>query len=266
MKLGFYTYQYIDLAGMPILEVLETIAAEGYDGVDISATRGDTIDPSLFPQDDRRHYRDTAERLGLEIRSVVTHLPMINAVWSGQPINLHGAIDLARDVCASIVTVHIGSHEETGQTFDLAWESAVEHLEDVCRFAADYGIMVALDAIWPKTLLDTAKRVNQLIKDVGAPNLKHNYDPCLLALAGVGPGTVVKELAPHICHVHVKDYKGTFQRHQFLVPGQGKLDNKSWIAALKRIKYKDYVTVECFRNHDLKKACRAGKRALEKFL
>jgi len=266
MKIGFYTYQYIDVAGMPIPEVLEIVAADGYDGIDISATRGDTLDPSLFPQDDRRLYREAADRLGLEINAVVTHLPMINSVWDGQPINIPGAIDLAIDVGASIVTIHIGSNDESEHPFDLAWESAVEHLQDACKFAASQGILIALDAIWPKTLLDTAERVIQFIEDVDSPVLCHNYDPCLLALADIEPGPVVRKLAGFIRHVHVKDYRGTFHNHHFHVPGDGKLNYKTWINALKRAKYKGYLTIECFKHHDLKRASRIGKRTIEKFV
>ncbi|MBI2192193.1 MAG: sugar phosphate isomerase/epimerase [Planctomycetes bacterium] len=266
MKIGFYTYQYVDIADLPIVEVMEAIAKEGYDGIDISATRGRAQDPSLFPQEDRRRYRETAERLGLEIEAVVTHLPMLESVWNGDPINLPGAVDLAVDVGARIVTVHIGSFKETEHPFDLAWESAVEHLADACRYAGSRGILIALDAIWPTTLLDTPEKVSALIRQVGSPSLKHNYDPCYLAIAGIDPAQAVKELAQNICHAHVKDYRGSYPHFQHHIPGEGKLNFKGWTAALKRIHYPGYLTVECFRQHDLKKACRVAYRTLSKLV
>lgn len=266
MKIGFYTYQYIDIAEMPIVEVLETVAKDGYQGIDISATRGRETDPSLFPQEDRRLYRETAERLRLEIEAVVTHLPMLESVWKGDPINILGAVDLAVDVGARIVTVHVGSYDNSTHSFDLAWESATEHLKDTCKYAADRKIIIALDAIWPKTLLDTPEKMAELIRQVGFTNLKHNYDPCYLAIAGLDPVEALNHLSPHICHVHVKDYRGSYPHFQHHIPGEGKLDNKSWITALKRVHFQDYVAVECFKQHELKHASRIGYRTLAKHI
>ena len=39
MKLAFYTYSYTEKLDMPIATVLEAVAAAGYDGIDLSATR-----------------------------------------------------------------------------------------------------------------------------------------------------------------------------------------------------------------------------------
>ena len=44
MKLGFYTYSYIDSLGVEIEPVLETVAAAGYEDIDISATWRDDLD------------------------------------------------------------------------------------------------------------------------------------------------------------------------------------------------------------------------------
>lgn len=53
MKLGFYTYSYLDRLGVEIEPVLETVAAVGYEGIDISATWRDDLDPALMPAEVR---------------------------------------------------------------------------------------------------------------------------------------------------------------------------------------------------------------------
>ncbi|MDA0838177.1 MAG: sugar phosphate isomerase/epimerase [Planctomycetota bacterium] len=266
MQIGFNTSPFIDGANMPIEEVLEMVAAQGYAGIDVCATRDDLDDPSLFPQDDRRAYLDTSERLGLEIVGVVTNLPMINAVWEGRSINIPGAVDLALDINAQLVTVHIGTLEGTGNSFDLAWESAVEHLTDVCKYAEEREVFVAIDGIRPNALLDSMEKVLELIRVIGSPILKVNFDPCSLTFAELDPIEVAKELSDLICHVNIKDYKGTYPDHQPHIPGNGKLDHKAWYTALKRIKYKDYVVVDCDKSHDLKKSARTGMRNLRKYI
>lgn len=60
MKLGFYTYSYIDRLKMEIEPVLEKVAATGYDGIDISATWHDDLDPAQMPTQVRKRYVQTA--------------------------------------------------------------------------------------------------------------------------------------------------------------------------------------------------------------
>jgi sugar phosphate isomerase/epimerase len=266
MRIGFDTSQFIEVAGLPIEEVLETVAKDGYQGVDISATRQSAVDPSLFPQDDRRRYRDSAARLGLEVVSVVTHLPMVNSVWQGAPINIPGAIDLAVDVGARMVNVNVGSYQETTHSFDLAWESAVEHLTDVCRYASGRNILVSLDGLSPGTLLSSPEKVLALLRQVDSPCLRHTFDPCDLAIAGFDPAEAAKDLAEYIGHVHVKDYRGIYPEFQYHIPGDGKLEYKTWIAAVRKLKYRGYLTVECFESHTLKRASRLAHRTLTRFL
>src|SRR5262245_20234382 len=104
MKLGFYTYSYIDRLKMDIEPVLEAVAAAGYDGIDISATWLNDLDPALMPAQARDRYVKTVGRLGLEIEAVVTHLGLVQSLRDGLPINLEGAVDVARHVGARIVT------------------------------------------------------------------------------------------------------------------------------------------------------------------
>jgi len=266
MYIGFNTCPFIDEAALPIEEVLEAVAKEGYVGIDISATRASARDPSLFPQEDRRAYGDTAERLGLEIVAVVTHLPMINAVWDGEPINIPGAIDLAADVGAHMVTLYVGGYQETDHSHDLAWESAVEHLADVCKYAEGEDILIAIDGVQPGSLVDTPAKMIQLIQEVGSPVLKHCLDPCYLALAGLDLSKSVRELAPHICHVHVRDFKGRHPNFQPHIPGEGKVEHRLWANALKKAKYRGYVMVEAAKTHELRRAVRIGHRTLSKLV
>src|SRR5262245_30761176 len=102
MKLGVYTYSYVDRLKMGMEPVLGAVAAAGYDGTDASATWHAVLDPALMPADVRDRYVKTAGRLGLEIEAVVTHLGLVQSLRQGLPINLKGAIDVARDLGARV--------------------------------------------------------------------------------------------------------------------------------------------------------------------
>src|SRR4051812_10386490 len=98
MRIGFYTYSYIDRLGMEPADVIPRVAAAGYEALDISATWRHDEDPALFPTARRREIRQLAADHGLSIEAAVTHLGMLDALRDGRPINLPGAADLAAEM------------------------------------------------------------------------------------------------------------------------------------------------------------------------
>lgn len=265
MKLAFYTYSYIDLSHLDIVPVLETVAAAGYAGIDISATWRTDLDPAQMPAEVRRTYRETAARLGLQIEAVVTHLPLINALWNRQPINLPGAVEVAVDVGAAGVTVHLGGPGETDRE-EEAWETAVSALRGAAAYAGERGRWLACDAVFPGCLTDTPEKVLRLIEAVGSPHFGHNYDPCYLAASGFDPAEAARRLGAVIRHAHVKDKRGNFPQLEHRIPGEGEMDHASWTAALAETGFRGYLAVECFPNHPLERACTVAFQALSPVL
>jgi len=263
VKLAFYTYSYIDRSHLDIGPVLETVAAAGYVGVDISATWRADLDPAQMPAEVRRTYRETAARLGLQIEAVVTHLPLVNALWERQPIHLAGAVDVAVDVGAAGVTVHLGGPGDTGRREEEAWETAVSALREAAAYAGERGRWLACDAVFPGCLTDTPEKVLRLVEEVGSPHFGHNYDPCYLAASGFDPAEAARMLGAAIRHVHVKDKRGNFPRFEHVIPGEGEMDHAAWMAALAEIGFQGYLAVECFPNHPLERACTVAYRTLQ---
>jgi sugar phosphate isomerase/epimerase len=77
------------------------------------------------------------------------------------------------------------------------------------------------------------------------------------------PTTAIKQLAQHIRHVHLEDIAAT-RVHHHLVPGQGAIDFKPVLQALKDVKYTGWVTIELYpyiENPD--DAARAAYRAIQ---
>jgi sugar phosphate isomerase/epimerase len=68
---------------MDIEPVPQAVAAAGYDGIDISATWQDDLDPARMPSGARDHCVKAAGRLGLEVEAVVTHLGLVQVLpWT----------------------------------------------------------------------------------------------------------------------------------------------------------------------------------------
>jgi sugar phosphate isomerase/epimerase len=258
VRTAFYTYSYIDRLGMEPAEVLPLVAAAGYEGVDLSATWRADLDPVLFPPERRREVKELAARLGLRIEALVTHLPMLNALWAGDPINLPGAVDLAVELGCPVVTVHVGSPAQAGHSEAEGWDLAVGYLREVCAHAAPCEVTVCLDAVFPGFLTDTPEKVVRLIEAVGSDHLRHNLDPCYLAVAGFDLTQAVPLLAPWTAHVHVKDHVGHWPQWEHRIPGDGELDHGTWLRALAAAGYSGALAIECFTDHPLPEAIRRG--------
>jgi len=262
VKLGFYTYSYIDRLQMEIESVFEAIAAAGYEGVDISATWRDDIDPALMSSSTRGRYVRAAERFGLEIEAVITHLGLVQALRQGLPLNLRGAVDVARDVGARIVTVHIGfadfSMAETGDV----WRSAVEHLKDAADYAATKRVEIALDGVWKSFLAHSPELILRMIEDVRSPGFRHNFDPCYLALSGHDPDRAAEMLGAYSVHAHIKDYSGRYPDFQHRIPGEGALDHFGYVKTLAAAGFNRYLVNECFIEAPLDRALSVGYQTL----
>jgi sugar phosphate isomerase/epimerase len=259
MKLGFYTYSYIDRLKMDVEPVLETVAAAGYDGIDISATWHDDLDPALMPTEARDRYVRATSRLRLEVEAVVTHLGLVQALRDGVPINLPGAVDVARDVGARIVTFHIG---EPGASPRDDWQAAVTYLREVCDYAGRHGKVVALDGVWAPSLVSTPELAVRLAEEVGSPHFGHNYDPCYLEVSGFDLAVATPPLLARTVHVHVKDHVGLYPDFRHLIPGEGVLDHRQCIRLLKEAGYDRYVVNECFIDAPFARACSVGYEVL----
>ena len=107
MRLAFYTYSYTDRLEMPLEPALEKIAATGYDGIDISGTHGPSADPRSVTPELRAQTRSIADRLGLTIEAVITHANLANSLFTDEPLDLKGSVDLAVDVGAPLVVFHM---------------------------------------------------------------------------------------------------------------------------------------------------------------
>lgn len=260
MKLSFYTYSYIDRLAMEPAEVIPHVAAAGYQALDLSATWRDDEDPASFPPSRRREIHALAREHGLSIEALVTHLPMLQALKSGRPINLPGAVDLAAELGAPVVTVHIGSPDTATLTED--WRRAVEYLRDGCAYAGKRGVRIATDAVWPDFLTPTPESVARLIADVSSPHLGHNFDPCYLALCGFDVRHAARLLGPSLFHAHIKDHVGTYPTWEHRIPGEGELDHHDWANALRDAGFTGAVAVECFTDMPLDRALAVGYAAV----
>ena len=193
MRLAFYTYSYTDRLAMPLEPALEKIAATGYDGIDISGTHGPSADPRSVTPELRSQTRSTAERLGLTIEAVITHANLANSLFTDEPLDLKGSVDLAVDVGAPLVVFHMGGPKDDDAQRAEAWRRVVAYLQDALAYAEPRNVQLAVDGVWAGWLTDTPERFLELHDEVGSASFGINFDPCYLTLLGLDPVAVAHQ-------------------------------------------------------------------------
>jgi sugar phosphate isomerase/epimerase len=153
---------------------------------------------------------------------------------------LQWALGRTRALGLTDLTLHAGFLPEPGdpdrQAFLMTLATAAELAEDV-------GVTLAFE-----TGQETADLLRLTLEEIHAPNLKVNFDPANMLLYDMGdPIRAVEVLAPFIRSVHVKDANRPTVHGQWgeEVPlGQGQVDIRKFVQALRKIGYTGALVVE----------------------
>lgn len=189
-----------------------------------------------------------AKKIAETTNLVITlHLPYsdLNLASLNQPIwdetvrQMKTCLDLAQDFC-NLAVVHPGHLSPLGsQLPDAAWDRNVRGIQEICDFASDFGITIAVEnmvnipSLLGRTpfeitgIIDTVDRENLgFVLDIGHANTNGNLDQFL-------------EISNRIIHLHIHDNHG--QKDEHLPVGSGNVDWKKVLKALAGYKGR-YVT------------------------
>jgi sugar phosphate isomerase/epimerase len=240
-------------------EAIETIARIGYRAVEIMADVPHAYPPQM----------DTSRRLAIRrrLRQLRLRLSNINAftlfacgdtyhpTWFEDDLGkrelriLHTlmCIELAAELGAKTVSLQPGGPLiGTNLTRRQAAKRFANGLNRVLPAAKKAGITLAIEPE-PGLFIQTAAEYIQFKKAHfnGEQHLGMNCDLGHLYCAGDDPAAVLRNMPQEIAHIHLEDIAPS-RVHQHLVPGKGAMDFPSIFAALKKIGYKGYVTVELY--------------------
>ncbi len=237
----------------------------GFDGVMLSAKRPFV---SLLDYDDdaRKKLRARIKELGLELVCIAGYNDLtagidkpgvpndeIQAVYIGELARL------ARDLGTYMVRIYTG-YERPDVPYEKQYSTVVEGLRMAGKIAAQYGVTLVVQnhhdiAVHPDVM-------KWLLDEVNMPNVKAAFDcwsPTMLGLSSEEIKKAVYTMKPYILHTTVADYEKlprySYEPEQVnyvqqlpenrLVPtGEGYLDYKTFINALKEIGYQGYIAYE----------------------
>jgi sugar phosphate isomerase/epimerase len=244
MKFAFTTLACPDWT---IEQVAEAAQRLGYDGVELRLLDGTVLNP-VADRDKVVQAVELIRRHGVEVCALDTSCTFNHAdpeERARQVADLRQWISLAEVVRVPVVRVFGGigdsNHAATEQE-STSWVTSV--LRDVASQAEGSGVTVALET---HDAFSSARRVGQILDAVASPNIGALWDSHHPYRMGEDANVVADALGSRVVHVHVKDARRVApgsDEWQLVPLGEGEVPVNAQLAALNRMGYNEYVSVE----------------------
>jgi D-psicose/D-tagatose/L-ribulose 3-epimerase len=222
--------------------ILADLKKTGFDGVEIPLFDGDAA-----------HYKSIRQELdkqGLASTAVCCVDKTCNPVSPDAGIRAKGLerIKWAIEMTAILGGTHLAGPyhsalgEFTGQpptASEKKW--AVEILRAAAEFAAQHKVTLSIEYLnrFECYFLTTAADAKELVQEVNHPSFRSMYDTFHANIEEKRPGTVIEGFADVMSHVHISE-------NDRGIPGTGMVHWDETFAALKKVGYKGWLTIESF--------------------
>lgn len=124
--------------------------------------------------------------------------------------------------------------------YELQREILIEELAEIAPTAEETGARVILEPLnrYESRFLNRLDQAADICRAVGGPGIQTMADFFHMNIEEADMGRAIEDAADYIAYVHLADSN----RYQ---PGAGHLDFRPGLAALKRIGYDGFMTLEC---------------------
>jgi sugar phosphate isomerase/epimerase len=256
-KLAFSTNAYLKFS---FVEAVRRLAAIGYAGVEIMADVPHAW-PACLLEDQKQAIRQNLADHELGISNVNAF--MMNAIsdprqkyWHPSWIepdchyrqiridHTRRALTLARELGAPCITTEPGGPVEPGGSWTAALKLFVEGLKPIADHATKEGVLLLVEPE-PGLLIENADQFLELMQHIDSPAVGLNFDIGHFYCVGADPATTVPKLAKYIRHFHFEDIAAT-RVHHHLIPGEGAIDFRATLRAIRAIGYQGWITIELY--------------------
>jgi sugar phosphate isomerase/epimerase len=240
--LSIGTYGTKDLATP---DALRLIKATGYDGVQLCVIAGWPTDPAKLSAEDRRTLRRQIEDSGLALPAMLESIPLRGTpeVRGKNLDRLKRAVELGNELAPKsppFLDTILGRKKAEWETARGAmvdelrtWVPVLENGNTTLVFKPHAG-----DAV------QSAERALWLIQAVGSPRIRIVFDYSHFYVEGYPLEESLRQVIAYSPLIVVKDSQGTSEKHDFLLPGDGKTDYLAYFRLLKELNYSGFVNVE----------------------
>ena len=245
MKLCLSSYAYLRY---PIETAIERTSKLGYEAIEIFANR-----PQMLPED---YSPKEISKIASVIKSNNVKVAAITSangtpqwhfthpnkrVRSDAVKHVKRCVDLASDLKAPIVEVVTGSPFIEGTSQKEAWEWLKDGLGDCAEYARRHRKIIGLEPE-PGNVISTSDLADKMVKELHANNVRLLLDIGHLHVVKENIPETVMKMKDKLVHVHIHDNDSTEDQH--LVLGEGNIDFKPIIEALRKASYSGYLSSE----------------------
>ena len=223
----------------PILEKLKKL---GYEGVEVPIFQGEEADFAKVGTE--------LKRLGLGVSTVTVMSPEANPVSPDPAVRKAAVEHLKKAIGCSVAAgsdMLCGPMHSALGTFTGAapTDDEKKRVAEVLRAGGELGkaagVRLAVECLcrFESYVLTTAKDAVALVKQVEHPSVGILYDTFHANIEEKDPVQSLIEAGPYVTHFHVSENdRGT--------PGRGHVPWDAYAAALKKINYQGWLTIEAF--------------------
>ncbi|MEX0600121.1 MAG: sugar phosphate isomerase/epimerase family protein [Rhodothermales bacterium] len=275
MQLGFVS---AILADLPLEEVVETAAREGYDCVELlcwpkgKAERryaGVThVDVTSFDESDARRVRDVVDEAGINISALGYYPNPLVADEDESAVYVDHVKKVIRAAALlGVGTVNTFAGRDPARSVDENWPRFLSVWQPLLDVAADHDVRIAIencpmlftDDEWPggKNLAFSPAIWRRMFEDLPTMHFGLNFDPSHLVWQQMDYLRPLRDFSNRIFHVHAKDARVDRDRlndvgilatpleyHTPKLPGLGDVDWGRFFSALTDTGYDGPVCVE----------------------
>lgn len=245
-KIGFNVLAWSAVVSDDLFPILDRLKAIGYDGAEFF----------VGPWEEKAFQRvgKHCADIGLEVTTVTVLGPDENPVSSDPKIRenskekLKWVLDRAADLNSQILC---GPFHSAFATFasrapiedEYNWSAEV--LNEVGEYAQTLGSLLIPEALnrFECYLCNTMEQLHYILAKVNHPNVQAMFDTHHANMEEKNMGKAIEFIAPRLRHFHISENdRGT--------PGSGHVNFDETFAALAKVKYKGWLTIEGFTRND----------------
>lgn len=250
MKLAFNSWVYssfpVWVPSYPLSDVIERIAAIGYDGIEIGAASPHAF-PDYLNAERRREIRRMLEANDLALAS------MLPAPGGGPGFNVASPLAEERaaaieqymkvsDLCADLggsTLLYVAGWQVFGTSRRQAWDWSREALTKVADHSAARGVTVVIEPTSADSnLIDSCDDAIMLMAEVDRPNVRLMFDTYHVIYRNEVSTDYIRRMGKDLHHIHLAD------ANRAAPSDTGKADYRAIVAELRKIDFRGYLTME----------------------
>jgi D-psicose/D-tagatose/L-ribulose 3-epimerase len=242
MKYGVNTMVWTTHVGSAERPLFSRIKEWGFDGVELFLS---PQEPQGIPA-----LKRILDELQLERTTCTAIPPQANPVSAEPDVRARGTkfltqcVERTAEIGARLICgpLYAGLGVMTGKrrTQD-EWQWAAESLRIAARRGQALGVTLCLEPLnrFETYFLNTLHDAADLVHFIGEPNVRIHFDTFHANIEERHPAEAILAVASDLGHVHVSE-------NDRGIPGTGHVDWQGTLAALKRIGYQGWMTIESF--------------------